>query len=508
MSTQSLIPDALKALIDQRPIGPPAAGQNSVPPPPIPMGTPPQSMSPLPDPAIANTGARLLANQNELRRLTSSGSGIHQITNPVDANGNPTGAPVSGLRRFGGALARIGSTAEAIVSPRAAAVTPGTDQNHERLLDQATGQVNNDLGDQEKQANTTLLDAQPELKRMAAENNFMKTQGLLGHYQDQASHWDDQTNAVLAQHGLKTDPQTGKPVPQTYEEMSEPLQAMEDLKHSQKEETDAIAALNKAKNDPSSPAYRAALQAKQTAERNSQAAVLRAQAYYGRYLQGAYNKGLDGQTLPGSPQITDDQGNVTTVGSTNASHAIKSNANVGQFGDVAGATDNIEQTAQALVNSGGRLNSPSVVYALQNTHGTPAQVLQSIDKANLTPEERTYVISNLAYKENLQALRKSAGGTVSDSAVDRLEQLAPSGSTPDLPYLLNQTGQIRQTWARLGKGVATASGGLKIPGENGSKNPPSGSGGSKPAGATGKVKGSDGKMYWTDAKGKNYGVAK
>jgi hypothetical protein len=99
--------------------------------------------------------------------------------------------------------------------------------------------------------------------------------------------------------------------------------------------------------------------------------------------------------------------------------------------------------------------------------GTPSQIIESLNKANLTPQERDYVTSNLAAHENVQALRKSAGGTATDTAVEKLDALLPNGTTPDIDYLLKQTGQIRQTAGRLGKGVTTVQGGLKLPSEGG-----------------------------------------
>src|SRR5260370_19747501 len=137
-----------------------------------------------PDPAIQNTGLRLLGDQNELRRLGTSGSGVDQITKPVDANGNPTGQPVGMWRHIGGALARIGDVAASIVAPGAAALTPGTYLHHQLLMNQASGRVNNDLANQQEQANTTLLDAQPQLKQQALENQTRKTQGMIQHQSD------------------------------------------------------------------------------------------------------------------------------------------------------------------------------------------------------------------------------------------------------------------------------------------------------------------------------------
>lgn len=183
----------------------------------------------------------------------------------------------------------------------------------------------------------------------------------------------------------------------------------------------------------------------------------------------AQNTGIDpetGKPFAGAAQIADDDGNVTPVGSRFAGHAVTANAGASQFNDVHGALDSLEGTAKDLIQSGGKLNSPAISYAMQHSSGTPSQFIQSLDKANLTPQERAYVISAAAAHENIQGLRKSAGGGATDSQVENLLKMLPDGSTPDLNYLLGQTGQIRSTATRLGKGATTAAGGLTVRGQS------------------------------------------
>jgi hypothetical protein len=240
---------------------------------------------------------------------------------------------------------------------------------------------------------------------------------------------------------------------------------LEDTK-AQKELRDAQTAFNNAKTDPNSAIFRQTQQRLAIAQQNAGAASVRAKAYMGNYMQHAYNTGLDGQTLPGAPVISDDNGNQVVVGSTNAPLAVKNNANAAQFNDVHGALDSVEQAGSNLVQSGGRLNSPGVAAALAQPKGTLEQWLQGAGvKANLSPTERAYVQAIAAAHENVQALRKSAGGTATDSAVAKLDAMIPGASTPDLNYLMGQTGQIRQTAERLGKGATVATGGLSVRGQ-------------------------------------------
>ena len=352
MSTQTVIPDKLRALLALSNSGPalqttdpsvtqgipnvpvppmppqamqrlavPDQSQNT--PPPAPVSMPSGAMPNLPalgtpnvalDPQVAQTQGRTLGDMQRLQYLTNSGSGASQVGNPVDkTTGLPTGQTVSGLRRFGGVLARIGDTALSIVSPGVAALTPGTELHHRLLMNQQTGQVNNDLADQQQQAQTSLLDAEPQLKQMGAENNMLKTQGLLGHYQDQANHWDDQTDQQLAAHGYKKDPQ-GKITPMSYQELPPTLQAVEDLKQSQAELADANKSYTdaKAKNLPLQ--MQMASQRIATAQRNALTAMGNLGVRKSEYDMHAFGTDASGNELPGV--LHDAAGN--PVGSTQA----------------------------------------------------------------------------------------------------------------------------------------------------------------------------------------------
>lgn len=236
-------------------------------------------------------------------------------------------------------------------------------------------------------------------------------------------------------------------------------EAMSDLRNSQQELADAKAALARAQNDPNSPAFKAAQKRAATAAQNADAAGLRAKAYWGNYLAGNLGKNLEGGQIEGS--ATSSEG--TPIGSKFAAPYIKQEGKVAQFNDVIGATDNIEKTAQRLIDKGGKLNSPRVATAIADPKSTSMQWAQGeFVNSGLTPEERDYVTNVKAYKENLQALRQSAGGGVSDAQVNRLMEMAPGASTPDMDYLKRQTTQIRQTAGRLSEGVPSMKGGHQV----------------------------------------------
>ena len=237
--------------------------------------------------------------------------------------------------------------------------------------------------------------------------------------------------------------------------------AMNDLRDAQAEEANAKADLTRAGNDPNSPAYKLALMRANTASANASAAQIRANAY--ALNANAGNLGVDNQGRQIAGSATTAEG--TPIGSRFAAPYIKQEGKTAQFNDVLGATDNIELTAQRLVQKGGKLNSPGVAAAIADPKSTSVQWAQGqFATSGLTPEERDYVTNVKAYKENLQALRQSAGGGVSDAQVNRLMEMAPGASTPDLDYLKRQTSQIRQTANRLAEGLPQMKGGHAVRG--------------------------------------------
>ena len=467
----SSTPQLPQAASSQQPLNPPAGvqplpGYAAVQPPtaaPLASGiTPPPTGTPT-APAISGPSQllpyqnKLQTDQAELQRQQTTGSGVSQIKNPW-------------LRT----IARIGDVAGSVLAPGAAMAIPGTTLHHDITMSQQERRIQGDRADiqdvtQGQQAAANLAHTTAETADIAT-----KSQQAAARY-GLKSVTDDKGNTALV-------PDTDSPYYKMQQDKDAKLQQQTELIGAQVDSTNAQKALRDAEAEvkrqsvnPNSPAYKLAVSKANTARINAGAAVQRAQAYMGNYLKGAYNVGNDGKTLPGAPIIADDNGNQTVVGATNAPTAIKNNANASQFNDVHGALDNVEKTATDLIQSGGRLNSAGVAAALAQPTGTLGQWLQGAGvKANLTPQERAYVQSIAAAHENVQALRKSAGGTATDSAVAKLDAMIPGVSTPDLNYLKGQTGQIRATAERLGKGATVASGGLTVRGQQKGITPPPG----------------------------------
>lgn len=439
-------------------------------PPPLQLGGGMSSpMPPLPSPDAPNVvpNPRMAANSSDplLNRSSAASADLYDRLNRSQLSG--LNKPTTTLGKIGHVAANIGNVLGDIFAPSTMALIPGTGLNNQVMENRDRGDINDvsqlqtaEAGRKQQAAATAYTAARPEIETAKLQSK-MDLQRV-------------RSDELAAKAGQKPVEDADGNVSYVDDPESAAFQSRkihDDVMTSQKALADANESVKEASLDPNSPAYKMALDKAATAKTNSTAAVERAQAYYGRYLQSAYNKGLTGDTLPGATQIEDQAGNVTTVGTGNAPQAAKSQTNAAMFNDVHGALDNLEAKATALVNSGGRLNSPGVVYAMQHSSGTPSQIIQSLDKANLSPEEREYVMSNLAAHENVQALRKSAGGLATDQSVEKLDALLPTGSTPDLAYLKNQTNQIRMTAERLGKGVTTAQGGLGVRGQK-ANNPP------------------------------------
>ena len=219
------------------------------------------------------TRQRLSVDQNELNRLRTTGAGVDQISNPV-----------------GRTLGKIGDTALSILAPRVAAFTPGTTGNNQRLQGQSQERLSTDLDADKTQAATELLNAQPELKQAALENQTLKTQGTIQHQQDQIDlaklKADNTEKDNLRKLGLtkdETDPTGLKTRPLRYEELGSKEQALEDLTHAKQEYQNAQADLAKAKNDPTAPAYK-------LAQQRADAALMQAHTAQGRL-------GLQGESL-------------------------------------------------------------------------------------------------------------------------------------------------------------------------------------------------------------------
>lgn len=109
----------------------------------------------------------------------------------------------------------------------------------------------------------------------------------------------DKNAVALRKQGLKLDA-TGKQVPLTRDEMSETEQAHLDLTQSQQEAAAAKAELDRNKNNPDSPAYKAAFGRLEIAAKNANTAAGRLGLAKDTFNANYFGTGPDGQALPGA----------------------------------------------------------------------------------------------------------------------------------------------------------------------------------------------------------------
>lgn len=427
----------------------------------------PGSTTPVVSPALPAQAppSQLDLAQNRLNTLTSTGPGVSQIKNG-----------------FARGAARVGDSLLSAVLPGVAPFVGGTTARNQMLIQRQQGVVGNLQGQQ--QAAAALADTQQKTQLDAAktganaerpvtadearaagnpalEGSVMRPSDI-GKLNVQGTKNTGLAGVQAEKLGLKKN-DDGSYAEDPSSPMTQVRKSKEDLESAQENLANAKADVAAAGNNPGSPAYRLAQQKLAVAQQGHSAAMMRAQAAMGNYLMHSRGVGLDNQALPGQFQITGDDGKTTGLGTTFQKPVSDQQSRVAQFNDVFGALDNFEGTAKALAKAGGKLNDPQVAAALADPHSTSAQWAQgAFANSGLSPAQRNYVIAKKSFDENLQAMRKSAGGTATDAAVNRLAAMAPGAQTPDLDYFLRQTGQIRQTAKRLSTGIPNVKGGHTV----------------------------------------------
>lgn len=185
-----------------------------------------------------------------------------------------------------------------------------------------------------------------------------------------------------------------------------------------------------------------------------------------------YGTDTSGNALPGAPQITDSNGNTTTVGSKNAGHAIAQQANVGSFNDLSGSIDHTKNVVSDFFNEGGTLNDPSVISAL-NDHNTPmAQWIGGLVQSGLSPKAIAAVTAIRQNHEQAGILRGVTKGTSAEAGAQRILETTPMPGDSNA-VVLQKMQEQRNVMDRLAPGMTGVAGGVQVAG----KNPPK-SGGS------------------------------
>jgi len=373
------------------------------------------------------------------------------------------------------ALARAGTVglhvlnaAGSAIAPEVMAQIPGTPWHHAIQVEQAEGQA----ADAQKRATAATAETAAQI---AANNASLqpqeaedKIQSIQSHYQNLADKADAdraQKDRTTEEHYMAAgfskqvqpdgttkwafDPNS--PAGKRIAEKALVDQAIIEQKDADAKYKNAQAEATREMNDPTSPKYKLALERLQVARQNAAAAGERANAYMANYQMHAHGTEADGVTplnaatmLDGKPVGTSLAGSVKSILPKQA-----------QMADVAIGLNHTATALKTLEDEGGSLNSPEVAAALADPETTSHQWLQGKVKSNLTPAERDAVIQVKAMNERIMAMRASAGGGVSDSQVNRLQQMLPNASTPDYDTAERQLKEVGSQLSVLSTGVPT-----------------------------------------------------
>ncbi len=400
----------------------------------------------------------------------------------------PKAAPHGFVGHLENILKTAGNVAGNIIAPETMALTPGTSSNHFLRQQQAKDELDRALqvkSTEEAQDATTASTAQTKATTDYTEQRPDIERAKLTQKLDLADA-KNQTTAALKGQKYSRDPETGEvtieddPTSEVFQRNQIKEQVLDAQVQSAKAQQGlraAQTAWEQAKLDPNSPASKIAWGNLQARMIEARAASTRAQTGVNQYMMRAYNKGANGDILPGAPQLQSDDGTMLTPGTANASTAIKSNSNVGIFRDVYQGMDHATAAAEALAaKNNGRLDTPGVIAAMAAGHSEPKgfssdfvhNYLASKNAAGLSPEERDYVAAQAMLPEKVQGTRKSAGGGATDTQVGALTHALPNAQTPDIDMYRRQIQEARSLADNLTPGVATARGGLTIRGKGAS----------------------------------------
>lgn len=467
-----------------------------LPAPALPNVSMPSGLSPLPDapaptlPSVSLrpptsqdiTGSRLLSNQTELKRLQDTGSGISQIQSPF-------------LR----GLARVGDTAERIILPGAEAVTPGTEGNNQRLINIQQGRVNSDLANQQAQAqtgqteaNTAYLAARPDIEQSKIDARQQAVQDRVGQAaaaRGQLVSWDA--------NGVPTF--TDDPTSQAYSDH----QALSAMHQATADKSAIMADIQKNHYIPGTPEFDEAQRKLAQVDKRLGVAMgslgLRAQSLdLRRQNTNAALYGTDnaGNPLPGSAQITDDNGQPTTVGQRFANTAIKNNAKTVTFNDLTGSVSHLRNAIKAYEAEGGDMSDPRLAAAAADPNSVIGKVVQGkLITGGLSPSAITLLNAQRQTEEQAGILRSTTGGTSSEAGAQRILAVVPHFGSDTNASAYSKLDEQENVLRRLAPGQTHISGGASVA-------HPGGGGKSYALTATGqgnhKIGSNDGGKTWFD----------
>jgi hypothetical protein len=413
---------------------------------------PPAPTQPLPPTAPEIARGNTQRDLGELKRLGDTGSGISQIKNG-----------------FGRTLARIGEGVETALLPQFARLTPGTEANHQRLLNQQQGRLNNDLGVQQKQAQEQQEEAltnytlqRPDIEQSKIDQRQTAVQQRVGQAaaaRGQKVSWDanglptfedDHDSQAFADH-----------------------QALSAMHEATADKAKIQADIAKNHYIPGTPEFAEQQRKLQQVDQRLGVAMgslgLRAQGLGMRREMinaNLYGVGADGQPLTGAPQIVGEDGQTHTVGLRAANTAIKQQKGVGTFNDLVGSVDTTRKALEELHSSGGSFADAQMIAAMNDPHSMIGKYVNGqLVKGNLNDKQIDALGAVNQLREQIGILRASTGGTAAEAQAQRmLDTLPTAGDSPAI--VRNKLKQIDGVLQRLSPSVTGVQGGLK-PGASG-----------------------------------------
>lgn len=407
------------------------------------------------NPGISATQNRLAADQSSYANKLDSGSGISQIHSPI-------------LR----GLARIGDTAERIILPRAEQFTPGTEGNHERLLSMDSGRIGQDiknLGDQartqQEQALTDYTLQRPQIEQSKIDQRERAVQERVGQAaaaRGQKVAWgedglpsfeDDHDSQAFKDH-----------------------QALSAMHEATATKSQIMADIQKNHYIPGTPEWAEAQKKLAQVDQRLQVAYgslgLRAKGLALREQnQDATLYGTDaqGNPLPGSAQITGENGNTTTIGSKFAPTAIKQQNKVNTFNDLTGSVSHLRDAIKAYEAEGGDMSDSRLAAAAADPQSTVGKVIQGkLITGGLSPAAISLLNAQRQTMEQAGILRSTTGGTSSEAGAQRILDVVPKFGSDTNRTAYDKLLQQEEVLKRLAPGQTHVTGGVSVhhPGGN------------------------------------------
>lgn len=421
----------------------------------LPVAAAPMLAAPAPivakSPEVQNTQLRTIRDQGELQRINDSGSGVSQIKNPF-------------LR----GLARIGDVAASVITPNAAAAIPGTTYHHNVLLNQQANRVNNDLGNEREQAQTEQENALTGYTQARPQIEQSKID------QRQTAIRDRVAQAAAARGQNVTWDEDGVPnFTDDHESQAfHDHQALSAMHEATASKSSIMADIQKNHYIPGTPEWTEAQKKLQQVDQRLKVAMgslgLRAQGLELRrenQQANLYGTDMQGNALPGAPQLENDDGNMQTVGLRAGNLAVKQQGKVTSFNDLQGSAQHTREALDALHASGADLSDPKVVAAMSDPTSMVGKIVNGkLVRGSLSDAQVKAIGAINQLREQIGIMRSTTGGPAAEAQAQRMLSALPEAGDSK-STAINKLNELDGVITRLRPGAVHVAGGLKVAGQ-------------------------------------------